>query len=97
MNSWRVTHHDGSLDEFGVSLTSLNDIPVITFANDRALSYLPPDTLIDITPTTVGEPATLGIVIIGLVTLFGITWRPKSPRMIEPTQSTHRGCSKCPM
>ena len=78
INTWRVSHHVGSLETFGVSRTSLNDMPVITFSNDRSLHYLPTGSLIDITPVSIREPDTRYLYILGLVGLLGISWRHRT-------------------
>ncbi len=67
INTWRVSHHDGSLDDFGVGRALLAGMPVIEFGNDPDSTYLPADSIIDITP--VPEPRSLHILAMGLVWL----------------------------
>lgn len=51
MYRWRVSHHDGSLNSFGIRKASHNGKAVIEISNDPAMNYLPPETIIDIAPT----------------------------------------------
>jgi hypothetical protein len=75
MNTWRVSHHDGSLDDFGVALASHDGNPVIEIGNDPASTYLHVDTIIDITP--IPEPAAFYIFVTGAFAVFGIAARRK--------------------
>jgi hypothetical protein len=69
INTWRVTHHDGSLDDFGVIRSSHAGVPVIEFSNDPELSYLPVDSIIDISP--VPEAGTLYLFVTGALVMLG--------------------------
>ena len=80
INTWRVSHHDGSLENFGVLRSSYADIPVIEFSNDPASSYLSVDTIIDITPTSVPEPGTLFMFVTGTLVVLGNAVRRKVKR-----------------
>jgi len=70
INKWRVSHHDGSLNDFGVIRSLLAGTPVIEFSNDPSSTYLPVDSIIDITP--VPEPSTLILIATGFA---GLIWR----------------------
>ena len=48
LHKWRVSHHDGSLDVFGVCKAQHMGIPVIEIGNDPTQTYLPADSIIDI-------------------------------------------------
>lgn len=80
INTWRVSHHNGSLEDFGVIRSSHAGIPVIEFSNDPALTYLPVDAIIDISPLPVPEPGTLYIFITGTLALLGNAVRRKVKR-----------------
>jgi len=51
MYRWRVSHHDGSLNSFGICKASHNGKAVIEISNDPTMEYLPVGTIIDIAPT----------------------------------------------
>jgi hypothetical protein len=55
--AWRVSHHDGSLDAFGVRRAWHAGVPVIEVGNDPGSTYLPVDTVIDITPSEINITA----------------------------------------
>jgi len=69
INKWRVSHHDGSLDDFGVGRSLLAGVPVIEFGNDPASTYLPVDSIIDI--ASVPEPS---IFLLMATALAGLVW-----------------------
>lgn len=54
IDTWSVSHHDGSLEAFGVCKSEHRGIPVIEISNDPARSYLPVDSVIDLTHDSQG-------------------------------------------
>lgn len=75
INKWRVSHHDGSTEDFGVALSSYGGSPAIEFGNDPSSNYLPTGSVIDITPVAISETNALVIFTSGMLMLIALRTR----------------------